>query len=378
MLGNKIWEKKFNKNKWSKINSFIETSDNCYLLVGSTNKFLKGSDYWIVKLDNKGNLIWEQKIGSFKNDFAMSVLETSERYFISGKIENKKITFPQNFKYFVICMNKNGKVEWKNNEFEFQGKFLPAIVVRNKYIAICGTIDNKLSMTSFKLVRFDMLGNIIFNKNFQNDYHYMVNNILYTKNNEFIIINEGKQIIKMNKNDLRIKISKINYGGNLVLEKVISSYNCLDTTYFFSINKVFEKSNNNIVLIGTFKKTNNKGKDLFCIKQIQIDQNCNKISDKNFEKKNFNYFVEHICNLTNNQYIIVGKKVNSINNNENIFLGKLSDGDLIWENNLPKLIHKKYVTSLLPFSENCFILTGYTFIKDKQYENWFVKINTNE
>lgn len=62
-VGNKIWDKTYGSSNAEYLYSMIATNDNCYVLVGSTDSSGNGNvttethgscDYWIVKLNNNG------------------------------------------------------------------------------------------------------------------------------------------------------------------------------------------------------------------------------------------------------------------------------------------------------------------------------------
>jgi len=72
-------------------NSIQQTTDNGYIMVGSSNSNdgdVRGSgnngrsDYWIVKLDELGNLQLEENYGGSESDFAHSIQQTGDGGFV--------------------------------------------------------------------------------------------------------------------------------------------------------------------------------------------------------------------------------------------------------------------------------------------------------
>ena len=54
-------------------NSITETSDGGYAIAG-----VFGTDFWLVKIDELGNIQWDRIYGGEENDQALSVVETSD------------------------------------------------------------------------------------------------------------------------------------------------------------------------------------------------------------------------------------------------------------------------------------------------------------
>ena len=85
-LGNLIWDKTYggtNDDGADYTDSIKQTSDGGYIVAGWT--FSKGTgsgDYWILKLDSLGNLIWDRTYGGINDDRATSVRQTTDGNFI--------------------------------------------------------------------------------------------------------------------------------------------------------------------------------------------------------------------------------------------------------------------------------------------------------
>jgi hypothetical protein len=90
--GNKIWDKRFGCLGWSALSKVIE-KDNYYYLFGlqyiPTNGISTplGYDFWIMKMDTSGNLIWEKKYGTTGDDlFCDIILNPQGGFFALGEI----------------------------------------------------------------------------------------------------------------------------------------------------------------------------------------------------------------------------------------------------------------------------------------------------
>jgi len=64
---------------------FVQTSDGGYVLTGATTSYGAGSyDFWLVKIDAVGNVIWSRTFGGAADDHAACVIQTLDGGFAVG------------------------------------------------------------------------------------------------------------------------------------------------------------------------------------------------------------------------------------------------------------------------------------------------------
>ncbi len=107
--GTKEWDKTFGGNYYDFITSIQQTSDGGYILGGSSGSGIYGdktesnrggfdeygkhtSDYWVVKIDAKGNKVWDKTIGGEDSDFLTSIQQTSDGGYILGGASDSGIS----------------------------------------------------------------------------------------------------------------------------------------------------------------------------------------------------------------------------------------------------------------------------------------------
>jgi hypothetical protein len=85
--GNMEWNMIYGGPEDDEAYSVIATSDGGYAITGRTRSFGAGShDLWLVKTDAFGNMEWNRTFGGILDDFAQSLIETSDGgYILAGR-----------------------------------------------------------------------------------------------------------------------------------------------------------------------------------------------------------------------------------------------------------------------------------------------------
>ena len=106
------------------INSVIESDDKSFMLIGKTNSIdfeenLKGDyDLLLMKIDKKGNLIWKKNYGGSKYDIGIDIDKDKEGNFYlggyTGSVDGDIISTHGWSDYWVLKVNKEGGIIWSN------------------------------------------------------------------------------------------------------------------------------------------------------------------------------------------------------------------------------------------------------------------------
>src|SRR5205809_308804 len=83
------WQKSLGGTDGEEAYSLQQTTDGGFIVAGRSNSNdgdVSGNhgnyDYWILKLDSLGDLIWQKSLGGSNDDIALSVEQTAEGGFI--------------------------------------------------------------------------------------------------------------------------------------------------------------------------------------------------------------------------------------------------------------------------------------------------------
>jgi len=107
--GNKVWDRTFGGTSEDWANSIIQNKNGDYIVAGWTKSMGAGkTDVWIVKLDKRGNLIWDKTFGGSENDEAHSIIQTEDGgYAVVGWTKSKGAG---NADVWVIKLDENGNL----------------------------------------------------------------------------------------------------------------------------------------------------------------------------------------------------------------------------------------------------------------------------
>jgi len=109
--GNLQWTKTIGGKNIEEGFSLIQTSDGGYAIAGYTTSFGAGGlDVYVVKLNANGNLQWTKTIGGPKDDWGISLIQTSDGgYAIAGITSSFGAG---EWDVYVVKLNANGKPQW--------------------------------------------------------------------------------------------------------------------------------------------------------------------------------------------------------------------------------------------------------------------------
>ncbi len=143
------WENTIGGNDNDFLYTIHQTSDGGYILGGSSlsdisgdkteNRITPGAnpDYWIVKLDASGNILWQNTIGGTNVDELYAIQETADGGFIAGGVSYSGISGDKTEAskgggdYWVLKLNSIGEIEWQKTIGGNSNDWLFALEITN-------------------------------------------------------------------------------------------------------------------------------------------------------------------------------------------------------------------------------------------------------
>lgn len=141
--GNILWQKALGGSGLELIlfSSIIATTDGGYMVLGSTNSTdgdvsnnHGGLDYWLLKLDGNGNIVWQKTYGGSKDDVSMSIVAAADGYLLTGQSNSSDGDVTGNHggaDAWVVKVDVNGHKLWQKslggsgNEFGYIPRPVP-------------------------------------------------------------------------------------------------------------------------------------------------------------------------------------------------------------------------------------------------------------
>ena len=122
--GNKLWDKTFGGYSYDYLSASVLTSEGNYLLGGTSASDANGDksqakwgleDYWIIKIDKNGAKVWDKRFGSNQNDHLQSLVTTSDDGFLLGGTSRSGIGGHKSEErqgFWLLKIDKDGNSRW--------------------------------------------------------------------------------------------------------------------------------------------------------------------------------------------------------------------------------------------------------------------------
>ena len=227
----------------------LKTSDGNYVIAGfsgsdaywdkSDDSFGEG-DYWIVKLDETGEVIWDATYGGDEHELPYHGIETTDGGFlfvgdsqsgISGSKTEERLGFND---IWLIKINALGELEWERT-LGGDGKELGLYVleVEDENIMVFGSSDSDISGNKtenaigefdFWLIKLDRFGTILWDKTIGGNHFEAPFAAHQTLDGDFIIIGNSESDISGDKTEPNVGSSdlwmiKTDADGNVLWDR---------------------------------------------------------------------------------------------------------------------------------------------------------------
>jgi len=126
ILGNIIWQKTLGGSNGENLQNLEQTSDGSFIVCGGSNSNdgdvsgnHGGYDAWLVKLNSSGNIQWQKTYGGTGSDWFLSIQKTIDNGFIAGGYSNSNNGDISGNHGGVDCclikLNSIGDIQWQKS-----------------------------------------------------------------------------------------------------------------------------------------------------------------------------------------------------------------------------------------------------------------------
>lgn len=163
-------------------------SKNGYIVAGNTNSFgNEKPDAWIVRLDNNGLVEWKRTYGGTKADEIQSIIATPDGYYLGVGMTTTKSKGKQDI--WLLKINEKGRLVWeKRLGTALMDVAVDVVAMPNGDYVLTGFIQMKRDDKVDMLVkRVDAEGNEIWSKNFGGEAWDVGMSVVATKDNHILV-----------------------------------------------------------------------------------------------------------------------------------------------------------------------------------------------
>ncbi len=165
--GNQRWNRTYGGADYDYAYSMVETSDGGYALAGHTDSYGAGDDdFWLVKTDAYGTLQWSQTYGGTNNNYAHSMVQTSDGgYALAGYAESYIADDPS---FWLVKTDSAGNLQWNQTYGGAVYDYAYSVVqTSDGGYALAGMTDSYgAGGYDFWLVKTDSIGNPQWNRTY--------------------------------------------------------------------------------------------------------------------------------------------------------------------------------------------------------------------
>lgn len=293
-----LWEKSYGGIQAEYLMDAVPTADYGFILAGSSLSSKSGNktslnegdlDYWVWKMDEKGEMEWQKSFGGSNSDFLNSIKLTTDGGFIlagnsnSAKSGQKNTDGHGNYDFWIIKLNAGGGEEWQQTIGGSGDEKLNAVFQTKDGGFILGgssTSERSFDKASknygnmdYWVVKLDKTGKIKWEKTFGGKYFDELRSIEQTTDNGYIVAGYSNSPKSESKSENNIGIGdywilKLDNDGKVEWERTIGGdkddqlytvHQTHDGGYILGGNSNSEAS------FGK-RKSNGKGTDFWVIK----------------------------------------------------------------------------------------------------------------
>jgi hypothetical protein len=163
--GNLVWERTYGESGWEEAYAAVQTDDGGYAIVGETDSMgAGGTDMWWVKTASNGEKQRDQTYGGANNDGASSLVQTADGgYVIAGYTESYGNGIPPYPDLWLVKIDSTGKARplW---DYPFGGSgadSAESLISMQGGFAVAGATQlSNVSDQDFWLITTDTAGNL--------------------------------------------------------------------------------------------------------------------------------------------------------------------------------------------------------------------------
>jgi len=236
--GNQLWKKTYGNEKYERCTQMLETSDGNFLLIGQRNTGPGNNiDSYVLKINEKGDLLWEKTYGGDLPERTYYGSETPNGDFlISGSMLPYQTAKAD---ILLLKLNKNGEMIWRKTFGEENVHDIAHSFCRNKdqetYTLTGYTGTAKEGFHEGLFMQIDEHGNLLKRTTYNRGEDMRLMHSEETEDGDFIVTGYTRKDIANNIHD--VVLLKFNKDGKAEWLKTFGDADKDDQGYWIVVNK---------------------------------------------------------------------------------------------------------------------------------------------
>lgn len=191
--GTMLWNRTYGGNDEDSAQSIIQTQDNGFAIAGETKSFGSGSyDVWLIKIDQNGSMLWNRTYGGKGEDSAQSFIQTTDGGYAVGGFSEHTL----HYNFYLVKTDLNGYAQWKTTHHGGNDeKAFSLIQTNDSNYCMAGHSESRLGVDYFIL---------------------KTNNSKVSEDNLFPIANAGSDIVVSSGTRLSFNGSGFDPDGEII------------------------------------------------------------------------------------------------------------------------------------------------------------------
>lgn len=165
--GELIWDRHFGGRATDWASAMVETSDGGLAIAAYTQATSENAyDFWVIKLDGNGELLWERQFGGPATDWASAIAETNDRgLVVVGHTESRGAGDAD---MWIIKLTADGELLWDRTVGGSARDYASAVTATDDGgLVVAGPIEsNGAEGVDIQVLKLDASGGIVWNRTF--------------------------------------------------------------------------------------------------------------------------------------------------------------------------------------------------------------------
>ncbi len=222
--GKLIWQKSFGGERDEFAGGIAGTNDGGVLAIGSTESFSKKGyrDIYIVRLDKDGNEVSIKTIGGKLNDNAKALTRTADGNFIM--VGSRELKHSGDADFFIMKLNQKGEKIWARTLGQNENDVLLSVAPtpNGDIVATGKTRSYNSEQTDLAVMNFNKKGKLIWFKIYGFKYYDEGTAITMTKDGGYVVAGKTNS---MGKGDFDVYVLALSSKGKLLWSKLYGDKN---------------------------------------------------------------------------------------------------------------------------------------------------------